>query len=208
MYVLFSLTALCFWGFACEQRPELGKSVEFTSQSTKEVSITSLEKTITENRDVAKDKSDKNENVESDKNEETVNIDQENPSQEPDPFDEEPFQLDSSEMGQEVTEVTEVIEDETKSEATASNMETVDVTSLDLVGGWPVQVIGILSESFPKRAVLRRANGAEISVQAGQFISEEKLVVLAIGRNHVSLAKIHPDGNVATIQQMDLQPLD
>ena len=69
-------------------------------------------------------------------------------------------------------------------------------------------MIGILSETFPKRAVLRRANGSEISVQAGQFISEEKLVVLAIGRNHVSLAKIHPDGNVATIQQMNLQPLD
>ena len=134
-----------------------------------------------------------------------MNIDQENPSQEPDPFDEEPFQLDSSEMGQ---EVTEVIEGETKSEPTTSNMEIVNVATLDLVGGWPVQVIGILNETFPKRAVLRRANGSEISVQAGQFISEEKLVVLAIGRNHVSLAKIHPDGNVATIQQMDLQPLD
>ena len=108
-------------------------------------------------------------------------------------------------MGQEVTEVIEV---ESKSETTASNIETVNVASLDLIGDWPVQVIGILDESFPKRAVLRRANGSEISVQAGEFISEEKLVVLAIGKNHVSLVKVRPDGNVATIQQMDLQPLD
>ena len=205
MYVLFSLTALSFWGVGCEQRPELGKSVEFTSKSTKDISITSTEKTITENSDVAKDKSDKNDNVESDKSEKTVNVDQEKPSQVQDPFEEEPFQLDSAEMGQEVTEVIEV---ESKSEPTASNTEIITVATLDLVGGWPVQVIGILSETFPKRAVLRRANGSEISVQAGQFISEEKLVVLAIGRNHVSLAKIRPDGNVATIQQMDLQPLD
>ena len=204
MYVLFSLTALCIWSLGCEQRPELGKSIEFTSQSTKEVSITSPEKTTTENSNVAEDKSKKNEKEKSDQNEDAVVEDNENP-QVQDPFDEEPFQLDSSEMGQDVTEVIEV---ESKSEGTTSNIETVDVSSLDLVGGWPVQVIGILSETFPKRAVLRRANGSEISVQAGQFISEEKLVVLAIGRNHVSLAKIHPDGNVATIQQMDLQPLD
>ena len=204
MYVLFSLTALCIWGLGCEQRPELGKSVEFTSQSTKEVSITSPEKTTTENSTVAEDKSKKNENEKSDQSEENV-VEDENSVQVQEAFDEEPFQLDSSEMGQRGTEVIEV---ESKSEITASNIETVNVASLDLVGSWPVQVIGILGESFPKRAVLRRANGSEISVQAGQFISEEKLVVLAIGRNHVSLAKIHPDGNVATIQQMDLQPLD
>ena len=205
MYVLFSLTALCIWGLGCEQRPELGKSVEFTSQITKEVSITSPEKTITENSNVVEDKSKKNENEKSDQSEENVVEDDENSVQVQEPFDEEPFQLDSSEMGKRGTEVVEI---ESESEITASNIETVNVASLDLVGSWPVQVIGILGESFPKRAVLRRANGSEISVQAGQFISEEKLVVLAIGRNHVSLAKIHPDGNVATIQQMDLQPLD
>jgi len=205
MYVLFSLTALCIWGLGCEQRPELGKSVEFTSQITKEVSITSPEKTITENSNVVEDKSKKNENEKSDQSEENVVEDDENSVQVQEPFDEEPFQLDSSEMGKRGTEVVEI---ESESEITASNIETVNVASLDLVGSWPVQVIGILGESFPKRAVLRRANGSEISVQAGQFISEEKLVVLAIGRNHVSLAKIHPDGNVATVQQVDLQPLD
>ena len=72
MYVLFSLTALCIWGLGCEQRPELGKSVEFTSQSTKEVSITSPEKTTTENKTVAEDKSKKNEGEKSDQNEENV----------------------------------------------------------------------------------------------------------------------------------------
>ena len=201
MYFLFSLTALSLWSTGCEQRPELGKSVEFTSQST----TTIIEKTITEDSDVVQDKSDKNENVKSDKNEKTVNVDQESLSQETDPFEKETFQLDSSQMGQENAEVIEV---EIKSEATTPNLETVDVSSLELVGVWPVQVIGILSETFPKRAVLRRANGSEISVQAGQFISEERLVVLAIGQNHVSLAKVHPDGNVTKIQQMDLQPLD
>ena len=155
MYVLFSLTALCIWGLGCEQRPELGKSVEFTSQSTKEVSITSPEKTTTENKTVAEDKSKKNEGEKSDQNEVNVVENDENSVQAQDPFDEEPFQLDSSEMGQEVTEVIEV---ESKSEITASNIETVDIASLDLNGGWPVQVIGILGESFPKRAVLRRAN--------------------------------------------------
>ena len=63
MYVLFSLTAFCIWSFGCEQRPELGKSVEFASQSTKEVSTTNIEETSTENSEEAKDKSNEKENA-------------------------------------------------------------------------------------------------------------------------------------------------
>ena len=205
MYFLFSMIALSFWGVGCEQRPELGKSMEFTSQSAKDISVTKVEKIITENSDVVKDKSNKSDNVKPSQKEEVLNTDQEGPSSTQNSFDEEPFQLDSSEMGQKSIEVIEV---ETNLEKTTSNIANINVSSNELTGGWPVQLIGILGESFPKRAVLRRANGSEISVQAGQFINEDKLVVLAIGKNHVSVAKIHPDGNVATIQQMDLQPLD
>ena len=60
MYVLFSLTALCIWGLGCEQRPELGKSVELHRKAPKRYP-TSPEKTTTENKTVAEDKSKKNE---------------------------------------------------------------------------------------------------------------------------------------------------
>ena len=189
MYVLFSLSTLLFLGIGCEQRPELGKSVEFASEKTKEISVEEPVNTEvqTETRTTT------SENVDSENSEEEVQSetsDEKEADKVSDSFEEDSFRLDSSDMGKLNTSPKNAPEP-TQNPEIVNAIDANQPTSLIKNQVWPIQVIGIL-DSTPKRATLRRSNGSEISVQAGHVLGEERLVVLAIGKNHVSLAQIHP----------------
>ena len=205
MYVLFSLSTLLFFGVGCEQRPELGKSVEFASEKTKEISVEELvntevqTETKTSENVASKNSEEEVQSQTSDKKESDKESDKESNF-----FEEDSFQLDSSEMGGDTPSKSTT--DITKTIVIDNVVDANQTSSLIKSDSWPIQVVGIL-DSVPKRATLRRSNGSEISVQAGHVLGEERLVVLAIGKNHVSLAKIHPQGDMTTIQQIDLQPL-
>ncbi len=130
-----------------------------------------------------------------------------------DPFAEDEFTIASSNMGKEEPSTTTAPIQKNNIESSANSVQEninipTELHSPTLVAeNWPVQLVGILGDATPKRALIRKANGMEISVQAGAILQEENLVVLAIGKDHVSVAKIHPQGDVTSIQQIDLQPL-
>ena len=214
MYFLFSWLSLSFWG--CEQRPELGKPV-ILSQNITERGV----------QEGSSDEEDSNTLLESDSKKTTPSSDDsknipKNPStndtksstakssdvksDQPldkniiDPYTQDTYSIDSSEMG-----TTTKTEDVSETE-----MEVIDIRSQiqqSALVSWPIQLIAI-TDTTPRRAILRFANGKELTVQAGHIIEEEKIVILAIGKQRLSAAKIEAQGDVTSIQEIDLQALN
>ena len=197
---LFSFLSLS----GCEQRAELGTPVTFVSQEQ-----------------IIGDATSTKDQLEAPKEQE-AEVEKE------DLFSEETFTISSTEMGQniEAPEVQQGTSSPSDSEgkistemgvnASLSGTEFNSVVSPGISPttiatsnqtSWPIQLIGILDSATPKRATLRIADGSELSVQAGTMLHSEGMVVLAIGKNHVSLAKIIAHGDVTSIHQIDLQPL-
>ena len=212
MYFLFSLLSLSFW--ACEQRPELGEKVIFQDDINTKTTVgnTSLDETSEKKsdqdvKDTTSTKSNRDSTKESDQSVDKQvdsNINQESELTTPDPFAQDDFVINSSEM--DVSTETPISEEPQEGN---TSMEIVDVREQFAITStqWPIQVIAI-TDSSPKRAILRFAEGKEITVQAGRLLEQEKIVVLAIGKNHVSLARIEQQGDVTSIQQIDIQSLN
>jgi hypothetical protein len=72
-------------------------------------------------------------------------------------------------------------------------------------GGWPVRLVGTMSDAQPPRAVLGFATGEEVVVTPGMLLPAHQIVVMSIGASQVQLAQIIPTGDRATIQSMSLQ---
>ena len=65
-----------------------------------------------------------------------------------------------------------------------------------------------MEDKYLKKLHVVFADGKELTVQAGHLIEQEKMVILAIGKQHVSAAKIEAQGDVTSIQQINLQSLN
>lgn len=65
--------------------------------------------------------------------------------------------------------------------------------------GFGVRVVAVLLEVQPPRAILGMADGTEHVVTPGAMIPSEGLVVLAIGRDAVQIAKVSPSGYAAAV---------
>jgi len=70
-----------------------------------------------------------------------------------------------------------------------------------------VRLVATLPGTVPPRAVLGLPDGQERVVQAGDMVPEARVVVLAVGRDLVQIAQIHPKGDHAGIQPVFLQSL-
>ncbi len=69
-----------------------------------------------------------------------------------------------------------------------------------LDGGWGLRVIATLLDVQPPRAVIATADGQELVVQPGQMLPEHRLVVLAVGRGAVQVARVTPQGFYARVE--------
>ena len=225
MFFLLSLLSVSFWG--CEQRPNLGQPV-ILEENTNE--LTTQEQPSQDDQsqnNVLPSQPNENNLANGDSNDESTShsgdesksvgqnpkhLDKSDPdvvsqnSQDPvsndsDSFTEKPFTLKSTDMGVSSTSEKEI---QIKS---ADQISETNTTTAIAGNSWPIQLITI-TDTYPRRAILRLAEGKELTVQAGHLLEQEKLVILAIGKTHVSAAKIEAQGNETSIQQIDLQSLN
>lgn len=69
---------------------------------------------------------------------------------------------------------------------------------------WPVRLVRTLPETQPPRAILGLADGREIVVTPGSMVPDEQLVVMAIGRSTLQVARLTPNGDHAVVTQTTL----
>ena len=67
-------------------------------------------------------------------------------------------------------------------------------------GSWGVRLLATVHDVQPPRAMVALPDGTEIVVQPGQMLPEHHLVVLAVGRDAVQLARITPQGFYARVE--------
>ena len=72
---------------------------------------------------------------------------------------------------------------------------------------WGIRLVSTLVDTQPPRAVLGLADGQEIVVKPGSFLPEQRLVVMAVGRNAVQVSRVIPDGYQARIETRTLSSL-
>jgi len=95
-----------------------------------------------------------------------------------------------------------------KSEGTGADAAMDWATTLDFQAGWGVRLITTVAlENNPPQAYLGLPDGEKAWVQAGDLLAEPRLVVLAVGRDMVQLARITPAGDHATIQSETLSAM-
>ncbi len=70
-----------------------------------------------------------------------------------------------------------------------------------------VRVLATLLDMQPPRAVLGLPDGSERVVQPGTFLDAERIVVLAIGRDAVQIAKVVPQGFYAKVETQTVRAL-
>lgn len=70
-----------------------------------------------------------------------------------------------------------------------------------------VQLVGVLPDTAPPRAILRLSSGQEIVVKAGQMVPDADVVVLSIQAGRVEVIRIESDehGAVAENQILEVQ---
>lgn len=74
-------------------------------------------------------------------------------------------------------------------------------------GSFGVRVLATLVDVQPPRAILGLTDGSERVVQAGAILEDHKLVVMAIGRDVVQLARVVPQGFYARVDTQDVRSL-
>lgn len=70
-----------------------------------------------------------------------------------------------------------------------------------------IRVLAVVLDVQPPRAMIALPGGEEIVVQPGSMLPAAGLVVLAIGRDAVQVAKITPSGYYATVQTETVQSM-
>jgi hypothetical protein len=74
-------------------------------------------------------------------------------------------------------------------------------------GSWGIRLLATLHDVQPPRAVLGLPDGEEIVVQAGTFVEDHRLVVMAVGRDVVQVSRVTPQGFYARVETETLQAL-
>lgn len=69
---------------------------------------------------------------------------------------------------------------------------------------WPVRLVKTVPESQPPRAILGMPDGREVVVTPGALLPDQGLVVLAIGRTTVDVARVTPAGDHAAVTSLTL----
>lgn len=72
---------------------------------------------------------------------------------------------------------------------------------------WGVHVVSTLLDTQPPMAVMGLPDGQTVVVKPGSFLADRQLVVMAIGRDVVQVAKVVPEGYRARIETRTLGAL-
>ncbi len=72
---------------------------------------------------------------------------------------------------------------------------------------WGVSLVSTLIDTQPPRAVLGLPDGTEVVVTPGTFLNDQRMVVMAIGRNAVQVSRIVPQGFSARVETQNLTSL-
>ncbi len=72
---------------------------------------------------------------------------------------------------------------------------------------WPLRLVRTLPETQPPRAILGLADGRELVVWPGMMVPEQNLVVIAVGRSTLQVARISSQGDHAVVSQQTLTAL-
>jgi hypothetical protein len=72
---------------------------------------------------------------------------------------------------------------------------------------WGVSLVSTLIDTQPPRAVLGLPDGTEVVVTPGSFLPDQRMVVMAIGRNAVQVSRIVPQGFSARVETQNLTSL-
>jgi hypothetical protein len=70
-----------------------------------------------------------------------------------------------------------------------------------------VRVLAVVLDTQPPRAMLALPDGREVVVQPGTMLPADGLLILAIGRDAVQVAKVTPSGFYATVQTDTVQAM-
>ena len=75
------------------------------------------------------------------------------------------------------------------------------------LGQWPVRLVRTLPDTQPPRAILGLPSGQELVVSPGSMVPDHGLVVMAVGRDSVQLAKVDARGDSAAVSTVTLSAL-
>jgi len=76
-----------------------------------------------------------------------------------------------------------------------------------LEDAWGVRLISTIHDVQPPRAVLALPSGEEVVVQPGSMLPNAHLVVMAVGKTAVQVAKITPQGFYAKVETQTVASL-
>lgn len=71
-------------------------------------------------------------------------------------------------------------------------------------GAWPLRLVRALPDTIPPRAILGLPDGREVVVSPGTMLPEVGVVVMAVGRERLQVAKIAAVGDHAAVQEITL----
>ena len=72
---------------------------------------------------------------------------------------------------------------------------------------WGVRLVSVVPGGTPPQAVLGLADGTSQVVRAGDMLPNVGLVVIAIGKDRVQLAKVRPNGDHAVVESLQLSAM-
>lgn len=72
-------------------------------------------------------------------------------------------------------------------------------------GGWPMRLVRALPDTNPPRAILGLPDGREVVVSPGTMLPEHGIVVMAVGRDRLQVARIDAAGDHAAVTELSLE---
>ena len=74
-----------------------------------------------------------------------------------------------------------------------------------VTGGWPMRLVRALPDTNPPRAILGLPDGREVVVSPGTMLPELGVVVMAIGRDRLQVARVEAIGDHAAVTELTLE---
>lgn len=74
-------------------------------------------------------------------------------------------------------------------------------------GSFSVRLLATLHDVHPPRAIIGMPDGTERVVQPGVILEAERLIVMAVGRDVIQLARVVPQGFYARVETQDVRAL-
>lgn len=72
---------------------------------------------------------------------------------------------------------------------------------------WGIRLLSTVNSTLPPRAVIGLPDGTEQVVQPGAMLPEQRLIVMAVGREVIEVAHVEPNGVQARVETQTLESL-